>query len=295
MNIVQVMRGITPLIEQLAAYPKTPGDEMSVEAMRKVARDALSIITEAKKDKIELDPSLKEALQQAAETRSTAAITDDGRAIFINYGEQPEDTTHLNCPACGGSGHIGDVEFDVGGNPKFAPTVLENAAAQTLNGTLAWLDSDRKAPFPDEVDSMIRAILLTFEQRRKNLPKQSPPKNAIVYTAYDNDGRCVANGVHTSYDAAKDLHLMTGFIELEKANRMRNVEIKPFKLGALWVSSIGEGALQIERERSALADAIRNAAVSAGICRADASLTGPQLVMLCDDMATCINQKGEAA
>lgn len=44
----------------------------------------------------------------------------------------------------------------------------------------------------------------------------------------------------------------------------------------------------LQRERNLLAEAIGNAAVKAGICRADADLTGPHLLMLADDMAACI-------
>jgi hypothetical protein len=40
------------------------------------------------------------------------------------------------------------------------------------------------------------------------------------------------------------------------------------------------------RQRDALAEAIGNAAVRAGICRGDAQLTGPHLLMLADDLAT---------
>ncbi|BBH13428.1 hypothetical protein [Chromobacterium haemolyticum] len=40
-----------------------------------------------------------------------------------------------------------------------------------------------------------------------------------------------------------------------------------------------------KHELSVLAKAIRSAAVKAGICRADAALTGPHLLMLCDDLA----------
>ena len=44
-------------------------------------------------------------------------------------------------------------------------------------------------------------------------------------------------------------------------------------------------------ERSVLAKAIRNAAVKAGICRADAPLTGPHLLMLRDDLAEVAREK----
>ena len=40
----------------------------------------------------------------------------------------------------------------------------------------------------------------------------------------------------------------------------------------------------LRNERNALGRAIRNAAVKVGICNEDASLTGAQLVMLCDNM-----------
>jgi hypothetical protein len=58
-------------------------------------------------------------------------------------------------------------ELDAAGHPKLTPTILEQNAIIALNGTQAWLDSDRKAPFPDEIDTLIRAVILTFEQRRK--------------------------------------------------------------------------------------------------------------------------------
>lgn len=46
--------------------------------------------------------------------------------------------------------------------------------------------------------------------------------------------------------------------------------------------------LRITHERDVLAEAIRDAAVKAGVARADACLTGPHLMMLCNDMAECI-------
>jgi hypothetical protein len=58
--------------------------------------------------KPEFPPELKAALEEAVKTRATGAVLPDGSAVFINYGDQPEDTEHLNCTACGGSGHIDD-------------------------------------------------------------------------------------------------------------------------------------------------------------------------------------------
>lgn len=51
----------------------------------------------------------------------------------------------------------------------------------------------------------------------------------------------------------------------------------------------------IEQQRDMLARAIRDAAVKAGIARADADMTGPMLLMLCDDMADCILAQQPAA
>lgn len=41
----------------------------------------------------------------------------------------------------------------------------------------------------------------------------------------------------------------------------------------------------VDQERDMLAQAIRDAAVKAGIARADAAMTGPMLLLLCDDLA----------
>jgi len=51
----------------------------------------------------------------------------------------------------------------------------------------------------------------------------------------------------------------------------------------------------VEQQRDMLAQAIRDAAVKAGIARADAGMTGPMLLMLCDDMADCILAQQPAA
>lgn len=51
-----------------------------------------------------------------------------------------------------------------------------------------------------------------------------------------------------------------------------------------------EGALH---ERNALAEAIVNAVIKAGIVRADAELTGPHLIMLCDDLVRQLTQPGQ--
>lgn len=58
--------------------------------------------------KPEMPPELKVAIEEAAKTRAAGAVLPDGSAVFINYGDRPGDTEHLNCTTCGGSGHIDD-------------------------------------------------------------------------------------------------------------------------------------------------------------------------------------------
>ena len=45
---------------------------------------------------------------------------------------------------------------------------------------------------------------------------------------------------------------------------------------------------RLREEREQLAAAIRNAAVTAGICREDVDLTGPELLVLCGDMGSAL-------
>lgn len=67
--------------------------------------------------------------------------------------------------------------------------------------------------------------------------KQAPLTNTISYAAYDAEGKRTVSGARTSFDPAFDLNLMTGFLELEQACRLRGVPIDKHKLGALWVTS----------------------------------------------------------
>lgn len=73
-----------------------------------IARDAVAADRLARRPRVTPDPALTATLDEAAKTRSTVALLPDGEPVFINYGDQPEDTTDLCCTACGGSGHIDD-------------------------------------------------------------------------------------------------------------------------------------------------------------------------------------------
>lgn len=50
------------------------------------------------------------AIRAAQEQRATVAEMPGGDIAFLNYGEADSaDYAHLDCPACGGSGHVGDT------------------------------------------------------------------------------------------------------------------------------------------------------------------------------------------
>ena len=67
-----------------------------------------------KRAPVKLSPELKAALDKAAETGATVAETPDG-IVFINRGHDYGDSAHLECTACGGSGHIEDQKLNAGG------------------------------------------------------------------------------------------------------------------------------------------------------------------------------------
>jgi hypothetical protein len=97
-------------------WPFQPG--YTADQFRQGQRDAIAPYAERirqierelaeRRPRVALDPELKAALEEAAKTRSTVALLPDGEPVFINYGDQPEDTADLSCTACGGSGHIDD-------------------------------------------------------------------------------------------------------------------------------------------------------------------------------------------
>lgn len=49
------------------------------------------------------------AIRAAQELRAVVAEMPGGGIAFLNYGEADADYAHLDCPACGGSGHVGDT------------------------------------------------------------------------------------------------------------------------------------------------------------------------------------------
>jgi len=65
-----------------------------------------------KAERKKLDTDLLATIREAARTRAEGAITQDGRAVFINYGnseQQMLDGAEMACQHCGGSGHKDDA------------------------------------------------------------------------------------------------------------------------------------------------------------------------------------------
>ncbi|WP_312517260.1 hypothetical protein [Massilia sp.] len=67
--------------------------------------------------RVTLDPALKAALDAAARTGATSAVLPGGESVFINCGHDYGDNAHLECTACGGSGHIDDQRAALASRP----------------------------------------------------------------------------------------------------------------------------------------------------------------------------------
>ena len=61
--------------------------------------------------------------------------------------------------------------------------------------------------------------------------------NTLNFVGYNAEGRNTVRANGTSFDASGDYTVMSSFLELHRAFKDRNVEIKPVKVGSLWVTS----------------------------------------------------------
>lgn len=64
----------------------------------------------ALRPRVKLAPALKAALEEATKTGATSVMLPGGESVFINRGHDYGDNAHLECTACGGSGHIDDQQ-----------------------------------------------------------------------------------------------------------------------------------------------------------------------------------------
>jgi len=102
----------------------------------------------ALRPRTKLDPALKEALDEAAKTGATSAMLPSGEAVFINRGHDYGDNAHLECTACGGSGHIDDQRAALASRP-------------------AEVDDEGLPPLPPEVARAGPLLLFTADQYRQ--------------------------------------------------------------------------------------------------------------------------------
>lgn len=174
--------------------------------------------------KPEMPPELKAAIEEAAKTRAPGAVLPDGSAVFINYGDQPEDTTDISCTACGGSGHVDDQsraardvlaerrrQVDVegmtnGGDDRYYAAELPRAAASyILNGAndeapyiwpwakTWWKPRDARANYVRAA-----ALLLAEIERIDRAAMATPPSSekdgattlSLTSCAAGRDGEC---------------------------------------------------------------------------------------------------------
>lgn len=95
--------------------------------------------------------------------------------------------------------------------------------------------SEGHVPVEDTQAWIDMVDLLAIIKRRGEPEKVT---NMLCTQGYDADGKKVVYGARSSSDPRGDEHLMSGFLELEQAHRLRNVPIPKHKLGALWLSSV---------------------------------------------------------
>lgn len=81
------------------------------------------------------------------------------------------------------------------------------------------------------------ATLSAYKQAQDVADKQSHA-NSLYVLGYDAEGHRVVAHMRSAQDAQQDSDVMTQFLELEQAMRLRGVVIPPRKVGALWVMSV---------------------------------------------------------
>lgn len=82
----------------------------------------------------------------------------------------------------------------------------------------------------------LHADLLAYKTLQDATAKQDHADTLYVI-AYDAEDKRVAIHVRSSHAPQEDEAVMTQFLELEQATRLRGVVIPPHKVGALWVMS----------------------------------------------------------
>lgn len=71
--------------------------------------------------------------------------------------------------------------------------------------------------------------------RDERTPKNLYDPNTMHVIATDGDGKPVVTSTRSTFTPALDFNIMEAALDFEQAKRLRNVEIKPHKVGELWM------------------------------------------------------------
>ena len=157
--------------EAIAAINASNGSHMA----RQVAESRLEV-AEARMQEMDaqlarrgapLSPEMRQAIAAARAAGQTVAATPGG-LIFMNDGAEP-GSSELDCPACGGSGHAGDVAASSSGSKDqtalFAARYRRvwKLAARTPSGWLIQVRSDQRL---DNFDAEIAASMVRAKRGR---------------------------------------------------------------------------------------------------------------------------------
>lgn len=105
----------------------------------------------------------------------------------------------------------------------------------------------------------------------------------------DTSGYAIAGWPCISANVEEDMTEKQKAVGLSPLDENVKLQLKLYEAEKWACCTEPERRIRAEFERDNLAEAIRNAAIKAGLCRGDVKLTGPHLIMLCKDMAEAIN------
>lgn len=103
-----IIEAARALLEYVDAYHPLDGSPAQQDVTAAL-RNAIHIWDK----RTQFSPELLDAIREASTNGQAVTLTPSGAVAFINDGSEP-DYSHLNCPACGGSGHIGDASGGIG-------------------------------------------------------------------------------------------------------------------------------------------------------------------------------------
>lgn len=99
---------LTKIDETLARVYRTCPIEREAEIIQARADIAAMLAAAPQPERWRPTEQDRAAIRAAQDQRAPIAELPNGNVAFLNYGDEP-DYSQLDCPACGGSGHVGDT------------------------------------------------------------------------------------------------------------------------------------------------------------------------------------------